>query len=604
MPDLTLYTANYEHSAEVFQSGRSLCVRAPYHAELVEELKRFDRARWDGGRRVWTFPATHRNLWALRFMSGNESVNRYYEDPDPDSYVESDVPTLVHALSGDVMIPRLKQFEMVRWVLQKRQCILAADMRTGKTLVYFLLMLLYPDKRWWVVAPKKVLKALAVEIKKWGFEHPHVEFMTYEQMKKRVTKQWGVTRDALPWGVIYDESSKLKGNSQRTRAALKLSEAMDDEWGLDCIRVLGSGTAMPKNHLDWYFQCEVARPGYLPWGNIHKFDEWLSVREKMVGQAGQEFWSRVQWRDGGDCLKCDGTGTIKRKRRLGGYDHIKCVLCDGVGAHVDRISELEEWLAGIAIVVRKSDVMELPDKEVVVVSAEPTGTMTRVAKAITEQGLSAIEVMSRHRQLSDGFQYVREPVLDEDGQPVLDKDGKEKVKIKVVRGKVSPKMEQFKMVLAAHEEVGRFVAFGAYTASIDWLCDVAEKEGWKVIRIDGAHDVVALWDRQMDGVDALLKFDDRNDTDKVVVIGHAKSMAYGFDLSASPGFGFYSLDYDGETYMQAIERGHSSGMNFDLGCTLYFFECLPTDGLVRANVTEKQGVQDVTLNNIQDLYRG
>lgn len=602
MVALTLATENYEHEVEVEQRRGSMHVTSPYHPELVEELKRFDRARWTGS--TWAFPANHRNLWQLEAMAGGECVQRYWDNPDPDIWTEADVHPLVNTVTGEDLKLRLKQFDMVQWALQKKQCIWAAEMRTGKTPAYFQVILEHQDKRWWIVAPKKVIKALRVEMRKWGFEAPHVELMTYNEMKKRVNDEWGVTEGCLPWGVVYDESSHLKGNSQRTRAAIKLSIAMDDRWGKnECMRILGTGTPMGLNHLDWYFQCEVARPGFLPWGNIHKFDQWLSVKEKMVGAQGQEYWSRVQWNDGADCVRCEGKGKVRKKRALGGYNEITCPTCRGECVTPDRVSELDNWLHQMVLVVLKKDVLELPEKEEVCLSLEPSATMLRVAKAITEQGLPAAEVLQRHRQLSDGFQYVREEVKDEDGNPVLNSKGEPKVKIRTVRGKHNPKMKAFKDLLDAHEEIGRMVAFGAYAASINWMCEVAAAKGWKVIRIDGKADVVPQWETEMDGVDALLKFDDREDKDKVVVIGHAKSMAYGFDLSASPGFVFYSLDYNGETFMQAIERGHSSGMNLELGCTLYFLECLPTDGLVRENVVTKKGVQDITVGNILDLYR-
>lgn len=595
MNTIPLYTAEYTHNAQIEQQGSRILVRAPYHPELVEELKWFDGARWDHTRKAWSFPASHRNLWSLQFMGCADSVERYRDPVTDEVLPEQDFLPLVHHATGDVIEWRLKQFDMVRWAMQKRQCIWAAEMRVGKTPSYFQVIMQNPTKKWWIVAPRKVLAALRVEIAKWGFG-VDVELMTYEGMKKRCKS---LSDRDVPWGIIYDEASKLKGRSQRTMAAVALSERMDRVHGPDCMRILGTGTPQPKNYLDWYFLCEVARPGFLPWGNIHKFDEWISVREKAMGLHGQEFWSRIQFRDGSDCVKCQGAGRLEVKRKLGGVDKIKCSPCNGEGRHDNKVQILEQYLADIAIVVLKKDVLELPEKERVTIDLSPSQTMMNVAKAITEQGLPAAEILQRHRQLSDGFQYVRDEIPD-----TLDpKTGKPKYKIRIVRGKKNPKIAATKELLAAHEEVGRFVIFGAYKASIDWLCETAQEEGWDVIRVDGSHNVVASWDPTLDGAQALLEFDKRGDGRKIAVIGHPKSLGYGFDLSASPGFLFYSLDYDGETFMQAIERGHSSGMDLELGCTLYFLHCLPTDAFVLANVETKKGVQDVTVADIQELYR-
>jgi hypothetical protein len=599
MKEVTLHTRGYDHEAEVWQHRSLIFVRTPYNDEIVDALRSFDRARWHAPDRAWTFPASPRNVWSLQAMTDGSAFERYIEDV-PDWMVEG--VTRYNAAQARKLDMFQKQREMVAWILKKKQCILAAEMRTGKTWAYIEVMETHPDWVWWYVCPKKVQAEIRNQLKAWGCK-VQPRFLNYSELAKVIDS------GDICQGIIYDEGSFLKGHSKRALAAIALANRMDAEFGeANTIRVLGTGTPQPHGHLDWWHLCEAVRPGFLPWGNMFHFQQYLEVREKMQGVYGNEFWKRVQWKDGSPCVKCVGAGATMQGLRT-------CEYCKGTGKTEDHLSRLKEILAGIVLVVYKHEVVELPDKEFVVFAGQmpdqpsktmryeidpdlkPTPAMLNVAKAIAGSGLPAIEVMSKLAQLADGFQYQW------DKKVVKGKDGEERIVKKAlptIRGK-TPKDKVVKSLLAKHEEVGRFVIYAAYTEAIDHLCQLAEEEGWKVLRCDGKHGW-KTWDGRSPE-DALAAFADKSFDKKVVAIGHPKSMGYGLDLAASPGFLFYSLNFDGETYMQAVERGHSINMDLLLGCTIYFIEVLPTDGLTRNNVQSKKSVQDITTGDILRVLR-
>ena len=581
-----LHTQSFDHDAVVWQHGSLLFVQTAYHDEIVEAMRAFDRSRFHRPDRAWTFPATPRNVWALKAMTDGGPFDRYLQEI-PEWHPKTGARWNAQTSKQCVMFG--KQREMVSWALTKRHSIIAAEMRTGKTWAYIEIMEQHPDWEWWIVAPKKVQAELRKQLKAWGFKL-NVRFLNYSELHKVVDGSV-----SFPRGLIYDEGSFLKGHSKRTLAAVTLAIKMDAQWGEDrTIRVLGTGTPQPHSYLDWFYLCEVVRPGFLPWGNMWNFQQYLEVREKMDGVHGQTFWKRVQWKDGTECVKCLGAGSTLQGLR-------PCEFCEGSGRTVDHISRLKEILANIALVVYKKEVMELPDKEFVTIKCPPSPVMLNVAKAIAESPLTPIEKMSKLSQLADGFQYQWEKTLVK-GKAADGSDDKVRRKaLPTVRGK-TPKDQVVRDLLAQHEEVGRFVIYAAYTEAIDHLCAMAAEEGWKVLRCDGKAGW-GTWEPGMTPELALALFADKSFDERVVAIGHPKSMGYGLDLAASPGFLFYSLNFDGETYMQAVERGHSINMDMERGCTIYFIEVLPTDKLARDNVQAKKGVQDITTADILKCMR-
>lgn len=586
MDEVTLLTENFDHQAQVSQHGALILVKVKYHPEIVEALKAMDRSRWMPNDRSWAFPASVRNLWALRAMEDGGPMDRYLKVSKP----WTTLPARTSKLLGKVT-HYTWQLAAIPYTLDKKQVLICAEPRTGKTLYYIEVMERAPGL-WWFVAPVKVLDEIRIQLEDFGSKCDPI-LMSYDEFRKRVEH---LAADDVPQGIIYDEGSKLKGHSQRTKAAIKLAEMMDREHGEDgCYRILGTGTPQPNNELDWYFLCESIRPGFLPHGNIYKFTEWMQVRKKAMGVHGNDFWQFVQWKDGGACVECSGTGYAAPK--------LQCEFCSGRGATVDHMSKLKEWLSAISMVVLKKDVMEIPAKDFYILTGKrggdpeykylvnpkyaPPTSMLNVARVIAEQGGSAIQIMEKHAQLADGFQYINDPVT-----------GK---LLKTLRG-ATPKDGMLKDLLAKHEEIGRFVVFTAYQETTDKVVDLCAKEKWQVIRCDGK--AAKCWDGRP-FKDGLIEFRTgvRDDSNKIVFVGHPGSGGYGLNLAKSPGFLWYSLGFNGEHYTQGIERGHSKEMDFERGCTIYIAEVLPTDILRRGNVTGKKKRQDYTLDDIQSLMR-
>src|SRR5690606_26351479 len=125
--------------------------------------------------------------------------------------------------------------------------------------------------------------------KKWKLDPAiQVELMTYEAFTRRVD-EWQKD-EPLPQGVIFDESSKLKSSdSQRTQAALFITEKMRERYNHDCFVVLMTGTPSPKSPVDWWSQCEIAYPGFLREGSERAFKMRLGFVEKKDFGEGAYF---------------------------------------------------------------------------------------------------------------------------------------------------------------------------------------------------------------------------------------------------------------------------------------------------------------------------
>jgi hypothetical protein len=57
-----------------------------------------------------------------------------------------------------------------------------------------------------------------------------------------------------------------------------------------------TGTPAPKSPLDWYSQCEIACPGFLAEGSIHKFKTRLGLFESAEN-GGVVFPRLITWYD-------------------------------------------------------------------------------------------------------------------------------------------------------------------------------------------------------------------------------------------------------------------------------------------------------------------
>lgn len=168
---------------------------------------------------------------------------------------------------------------------------------------------------------------------------------------------------------------------------------------------------------------------------------------------------------------------------------------------------------------------------------------------------------------------------------------------------VSPKDEIFKNLLDQHEEIGRFVTYGGFTATIDRLVRMALEMQWAVIRVDGrGWHTFAPGGGPIEGKPLDIFQNQKEKYPKVIFIAHPKSASTGLTLTASPGILYYSNDFNAQDRMQSEDRIHRISMDVNRGATIYDIFHLPTDKVVLDNLKKKRELQSMTLGEIQNVF--
>ena len=603
----------------VTKEGDRLFIGFGYNKTLLEEIKQFAGRQWHGNddanpRKLWSIPITQRNVFQLSYLMGENPYKRYDE-------------TLID-INPNRDILRAHQREMVSHVFSRRHCILACEMGTGKTLVAIEVLEKSGFTDWIYCGPKSAIKAVEYEFEKWNAK-VRPKFVTYDGLKKMVADGF-----PTPHGVIYDESSRLKNpTAQRTQAAQYVADAIRNEYGYDSFIVLMSGSPAPKSPIDWWSQCEIARPGFLREGDIHKFRNRLAVVIQKESQAAGSYPALVTWRD--NDIKCQECGELPDSPK-----HDQELGLEGTHKYVkgsNEVSKLYSRMNGLVLVKFKRDCTELPEKQFKVITVKPTRTILNAAKLIAAKGKSAAVTLTLLRELSDGFQYEDTEFGTEtcplckgsrtyteyytpEGEAVEYEEGCKNYKartaacpycngtgevVKTVRGMVEvpcPKDDILKEQLDLHEEIGRFVVYAGFQGSVDRCVRIAKSQGWSIIRADGRG-----WygedpsGHKFDNKRLLNIFQDEQDThQKVVFIGQAGAAGLGLNLTASPTILFFSNTFDGEARIQAVDRIHRLGMNLKLGATIIDIEHLPTDRFVKDNLDKKIKLQDMSMGQLRE----
>lgn len=606
-----------------------------YWPQLNAEIKAMQGHHYCGydptPRKIWTVTDNARNRFQLAFMMGEKPYD-HFDTPLPT--MTSSRPLYDH------------QLEMLGHILTRRHCIFACEMGTGKTLVFIEAAERsgYKNKDIWYVGPRAGVKAVSRELLKWKAT-VSPEMMTYDGMKKRV-KNW-VPGDISPKFICFDESSKLKGPlTQQSKSALHLADAMRSEHGLDSLILLMSGTPAPKTPVDWWQQCEVARPGFLKEGTVGKFTNRLRVieyRENAI--TGGRYPHPVTWRD--DPSKCQECGypeahpnhaTINRGND--GYHRWR--------KSKDEISFLYQRMQGLVLVKFKKDCLDLPEKQYEIIRVKPTAEIMRAVKLIQARATRAVTALTLTREISDGFQYIETP----SGQEACPNcKGKKEVEIMVPTEDVdimapqrinpdqferqvvmcdncggtgeviiykrgteaigSPKDQVFIDELDSHEDVGRYIVWGGFTGTLDRLVGIAHQQGWATLRVDGKGYVGESATHEKLDDDILLDAMDRSHPrykelretfPKICFVGHPQAGGMALTLTASPTELFYSNCYNGEARMQAEDRGHRPGMDVNRGLTIKDIIMLGTDKLVLDNLKKKKKMQNLTMGQLADAF--
>lgn len=582
---------------EITDNGDNWELAFRYNRSLLEEVKNLEGARWNPSRKTWSAKRSSRNKFALGYLMGKPVFAPYDLElpviqtnrPMPCGHKPHYGPC---PECGCAFCLRKHQPVMLSHAITRRRSIIAGKPGTGKTLVAIeFLEKTHDSDLPWYVAPDAGLQAVYEQMDTWKAQ-VRPRYLTYDGLK-RVLATWK-DGEAPPRRVIFDESSRLKGHkTQRSEAALYLSQQMESYWQGREYVLLMTGTPDPNEPVDWWMQCEVARPGYLKEPSWYAERKRLAVIEERQGLAGY-YPHLLQWRDGSACKKCEEKAQIEAAQRaelgildtdpgkqallesimLEQHEAENCPHCKGTGRVPDEIVLLSKRLDGLVLRVDKPD--DLPEKQYRIIQCETPPDLIRAAEMIAMTSQNGLDAMNRLRQLSDGFLY------DENHEPKYAGSAKEKV---------------LRNLLDEYSDQGRIVIYAAYTASINRIKIICEEEGWLVWKYDGKS--LETWDGR-DFQAAYKAFQDRKGfAPKVAYVAHPKKGAMALTLTAAVCAVFYSNDFEGESREQGEDRIHRIGMDLNLGATIIDIQNLGTDGYTRERLMTKRGMSGLTISQVR-----
>ncbi len=608
--------------------GKRLVFRFRFNRALQAELKAACSAtRWNHFKeKEWSAENTARTWFALDVLSeGPQSVRMWGK-------------VLEFKPKREVLYHH--QQELFNFALTRRCGLAAYDMGLGKTLTFIEVMeyirdnfvkegleIMLDKDRFWVICPKNLRNTWADQIDDWDSSlRPKIITNSYQGIQKAMEQAV-----LPPQCVVVDESSNFRRKSKRTDLAVELSNRVHKFWEHLAFTFCLSGRPSPKDYEDWWYQCEIAKPGFVREANLYKYRDRIGIYEKIEGRYGGTFSKRTAWCNG-TCLDCgkpkdehDGTAIDKMfELEDDGFDfaktctyipRAKCTNCHQ--AHhqwyscgsfvpdrkdVDEISQLGPRLAPLVLVRRKEDCADLPDKVYTVRRLTPTDDLIGMAEMVVEQCETKLQVLQKLRQMSDGFLY--ETVDDEEFR-----DEEMELKVKGVKKTVqmfdeNPKLDAFAEYVNELVEFGenRLIGYAAYKASIDLLIYKLLELDWKVIALDSRGLRGYNLPDDAEPGDRWFRESHRDEENKVAFVGHPQSMGMGLNLQVSKHVFFYSNDFKAEYREQAIDRAHRLGMD-DGKVTITDFALLGTDLLVLQNLNNKKDAEDLTLGEIKAVFQ-
>lgn len=643
----------------ITKKGSRLWFQTAFCKPLTDELKGcMSGMKWHGYDDIpvkqWSAHDNHHNWFQIEYLEGKNPYSLYdlplVEIPH-EIVTEGPLAGMVKlAHSGRCVY--VHQYELIRHFLTRRHALIAGEMGVGKSLSALEAMEISGVTDWLVVAPASALISLKLEFQKWkSFLKP--VFCTYSSLEKYIS-EWPQGKP-VHQGVLFDESAWVKTpTAKRTLASQYIADSIREEWGLDGYIIEMSGAPAPKSPLDWYSQCEIARPGFLCEKDLNKFKDRLAIVIQRENQVTGGVYPELKcWRDNTKkCNTCgEGSEHINHDHscNMAYHDYVPCV---------NEVANLASRMRGLVIIKTKAECLQLPDKIYKAVDLEPTKDMLRAARLLVRKSPSTIQALTLLRELSDGFQYVETvkgtqvcqmchgkrvtsqlayigpektyDFLDEigvlggrtpndeelndwvippqdfpdyyEGQELActlcDGTGEEKLYERVAHQLPCPKEDYLIDLLEEHDDVGRLVVFAGFTGSVDRCVEIASRLKWEWIRVDG-RGFHSSWGGTRE--DMIRTFqEDLVGHSRVVLIGNPEAAGTGLTLTKSPTILYYSNTFNANARIQSEDRIHRIGMDANRGATIIDLFHLPTDRMVFENLRKKRELQDISLGQLAE----
>ena len=528
----------------------------------------------------WWCPVNARNTFVLARISG-EKVYAKYDEILPASLISREEYAKT---KGDKDL-WLHQLLMKQHIDVRRACIIAAEPRTGKTrpaeeiieeyLSNYLeqemdvssVTQLSAKERPWFVTRKSAMPGIWNETIKWQYPlcAKYMDVMTYTRFRN------GYDGMVTPRIIFYDECHGLRDpKSVQSKTAMDITEQQIALYGDDCIRVLMSGSPVPKAPDDWYNLCEIACPGFIGPRDKQTFSLELGEWEEMKSPLGHKFLKLLGWKE-------------------------------------EEVSKLYERLSGLVLVVMKKDCLDLPDILFEIAKCTPSEEQLEAIKYIKSQPdfNKGAALRLKLRQLADGFMYTNTTLKDDAGKILYDNDGaakKERTTTYIECGKdqmLRDKLDEYGN--ARSDEPVRLVVYCGFQASVDKVVDICLEEGWTVWQIDGRGQKVHGCSY---GVDIMrIEMDrsaDKGLIRKLIVVAQADAAGTGMEFSSASIQIGYSNGEKADSFIQALQRPHSANMDVSRGLSWINFECLPIDTMVYDSLQNKKSVEDISLGDLQE----
>ncbi len=602
-----------------------------FNRKLMTEIKAMQGAKWHGydetePKKEWSVRDCERNRFQIDYLRGRNPYAHY------DKELLNITPRREECYKH--------QGEMFRHGVTRRQCILACQMRTGKTLAAIEIMEHSQYVDWVWVGPKSSLIEMNVQFETWEAKIVP-RFMTYDKFRKEVQDDTFQISD----GIVFDESTKLKNpTSQRSQAAACVTEQMRKR-NSDCYIILMSGAPAPRSPVDWWHQCEIVCPGFIREGDVSKFKQRLALIEQKESFTGGTYPELVTWLD--DESKCAVCGKHRDEHFTPATETDALVPEEHTFTpSTDEVSYLYKRMKGLVFVKFRKDCFDLPETQHRLIRVEPTPSTKRAAALIIKTAPRVVTALMLSRELSDGFQYREE----EDGTEICKlckgsktslewfdpedpkgEDGSEGLERAIQEGQAEeryepcsrckgkgetpkftrvakevpcPKDQVLIDLLEEHEPVGRFVVYAGFRASVDRCIAIALRYQWNVIRIDGRgwtyFSAIEKGNEPIGSKEMLQKFQNKKDEDKVVIVGQPGSAGMGLTFTASPSVFFYSNSFNAEDRIQAAERIQGLGMNINRGATVIDVIHLDIDQYILDNLAKKFDLLQLTMGKLRD----